>query len=120
VLARKGRRRPQSWVSVGLGALLWLRVEEPASAQFVNNVCGSMQGTLCTVNPAPIGSPCACFTPSGPSPGQIITPNAPPMSKSFQSTNNTCRTLRGICQTYPAPIGSPCVCFGDPGTVISR
>ena len=107
-------------VSLELGALLWLGVVEPASAQFASDVCSSRQGTVCTVKPALIGSPCGCFTPIGPSPGEIVAPNAPPMPRSSRAISDTCRTARGICQAYGAPIGSPCTCFGDPGTVISR
>jgi hypothetical protein len=113
VLVRNSRRRSASWVRVGLGVLVCLGAATRASAQFVNNVCGTSQGTICAANPAPVGSPCGCITPKGLFPGQIIESNAPPVAR-------VCRTFSNVCPTSPAPIGSPCVCFGDPGSAVLR
>jgi hypothetical protein len=90
-----------------------------AHAQYINNVCGTTQGT-CIVNPAPIGSECGCMTNFGAIPGAVLPPGGGYMPQQMQAISNACRTYRGICQTYPAPIGSSCGCYGDPGTVIPR
>ena len=98
--------------------VLSLLIPHTAVAQYFNNLCGTVQGGFCTVRPAPVGSPCGCFTPGGLVQGQIMAPGG-----GFQSMpilSNACRTFRGICQTDPAPIGSDCDCFGDDGTVIPR
>jgi hypothetical protein len=102
-----------AWI-VAIPVLAW-----PALAQYVNNQCGSPQG-ICSVNPAPVGSPCSCFTNLGPVPGQILSPGGGFMPQQTQAISNACRTFRGVCQTYPAPVGSVCGCFGDPGTVVQR
>ncbi len=96
-----------------------LIIAQPASAQFVNNVCGTMQGP-CQVNPAPVGSPCGCYTNFGPAPGQILPQGGAIAPQQMQAVSNVCRTYKGVCQVNPAPVGSACGCYGDIGAVIPR
>lgn len=124
MLACEDRLRP--WPGVVLGALLLCGVARPTVAQFVSDTCVSAQGEQCTVKPAPLGSPCSCFTKNGPSQGQIVAPtsngsaNVAPAPQSTETVDNTCRTAHGYCATYQAPLGSPCSCFGNSGTVVTR
>ena len=102
---------------LAIGALLGcLGFAQGASAQMISNVCQSMQGPRCRVNPAPVGSSCGCYTQFGPSPG-LIAGMTPTPSYGGASINNVCQTYRGRCQTTPAPVGSVCGCYGDAGTV---
>lgn len=116
--------RRDRWLNharLALLSLVCIAISVPASAQYVNNICVSMLGTTCMVNPAPIGSQCGCFTPYGPSPGQIAPPFAQPqLQQNFSPMSEACQTFRGICRTYAARLGSPCACFGDPGSIVLR
>jgi hypothetical protein len=107
-------------IGLSVGTLI---IADPTSAQYVNNVCGAGPGT-CIVNPAPVGSQCGCYTPYGPTPGQIIPPMGgelgPQQLQQLPSASDVCRTFRGVCQAYQAPVGSACNCYGDAGFIIPK
>ena len=97
-----------------------LIIAEPAAAQYVNNVCGATQGT-CIVNPAPVGSPCSCYTNFGPAPGAVLPPGGAGFRpQQMQAISYACRTYRGMCQVNSGPVGSACSCYGDPGFVVPK
>lgn len=93
----------------------------PAPAQFINNQCATVQGGMCLVNPAPVGSPCGCFTPVGPVPGNVMPPGGGYANNQAVMLSTVCSSFKGMCSIpFPAGVGSGCNCSGIPGTVIPR
>jgi hypothetical protein len=95
----------------GACAITWISAARPAIAQIINDECRPIGGgPTCTVNPAPAGSPCGCFTPVGRVAGRIETPE--------KETSITCQITKDrYCRTKPLHVGDDCECAVEPGTV---
>jgi hypothetical protein len=98
-----------------LVALACLFSAGEAAAQY-GNVCQTNAGA-CLYNPMPLGTPCACFTPSGQFPGVILGGGGGHGAQNMASP--ICRTYRGVCQIPGvAPVGTQCNCYGDLGQIV--
>jgi hypothetical protein len=117
----------------GACAIMWISAAGPAIAQTYNNVCASISGLKCTVNPAPVGSPCGCFTPVGRVPGSVegpstekrpgttaVSPSTPDTASTKQTMSSVCQTKYGRCRIYPSPLKSQCQCGEDTGAVVEK
>jgi hypothetical protein len=97
----------------GICAITWISAARPAIAQqSANDVCRPIDGgPTCTVPPAPIGSPCGCFTSVGRVAGRIEAPEKEP--------SIYCETRYGRCRmNSPLGTGDKCTCGKDEGTVV--
>src|SRR5712671_3764867 len=80
-------------ILAGACAIAWISAARPAIAQLINDVCRPIGGgPTCTVNPAPAGSPCGCFTPGGRVAGRIEAPEKE-LAITCQTDNGRCRTV---------------------------
>src|SRR5438445_96000 len=100
-------------ILAGACTVTWISAARPAIAgQLINDVCRPIGGgPTCTVNPAPAGSPCGCFTPVGRVAGRIEAPEKETAITCQITKDDLCRSAR------PAYVGDECQCARDPGKV---
>jgi hypothetical protein len=107
-------------ILAGACTIAWISAARPAGQQY-NNVCQIFggRGPTCTVDPALIGSPCGCFTPSGRVPGKVIESRGEGdgQLQTSPQTSNVCETKYGRCRISPKNVGDNCDCRNDPGKV---
>jgi hypothetical protein len=128
-------------ILAGACAITWISAAHPAIAQSLNDVCriGGGGGQTCTVNPAPVGSLCGCFTPSGRVTGRVEQPTASKGdakegtqksdvkegtqksdAKEGPQTSSVCKTAYGLCRAKTTrKVGEACDCYGDAGALIA-
>jgi hypothetical protein len=119
-------------ILVGACAIAWISAALPTIAQSLNDVCriGGDGGQTCTVNPAPVGSTCGCFTPSGRVMGRVAPPTGSKGdakegtqksdAKEGTQPSSVCKTPYGLCRAKTSgKVGEACECYGDAGTLIA-
>jgi hypothetical protein len=107
-------------ILAGACAITWISAARPAIAQSLSEVCRpSGGGETCRVYPAPVGSPCGCFTPSGRVAGRVEPPPTTSKGGTQEKEAITCQTRYGRCRIYPSSVGDECKCGDDPGTVVT-
>jgi hypothetical protein len=97
-------------ILAGVCTITWISAARPAIAgESTSDVCRIGGGPTCTVNPAPIGSPCGCFTPAGRVAGRVWPK---------EEVSDYCETKYGRCRISSSSIGDECKCGDDQGTVV--
>ena len=108
-------------ILVGACAIAWISAARPVIAQSLNDVCRIDREQTCTVSPAPVGSTCSCFTPSGRVTGRVDRPTGSGGgAKEGPQMSSVCRTARGLCRAKTTgKVGEACECYGDAGSLIA-